>query len=111
MRWEVAGTLGKSGHNATRSSGSGLADSMLIMRRWASTYPLMSRSGQDCKHRPGVYVPQLGDDVVYIWEGHQQYLETTNDKARGPWTTVTSTDVSSNCLLTQARLFHPSPDP
>ena len=49
---------------------------------------------QESEHRPGVYVPQLGDDVVYIWEGHKLYFDNTHDKRRGPWLTVVSTDVS-----------------
>ncbi|PSC70372.1 WD40 YVTN repeat-like-containing domain,Bromodomain isoform [Micractinium conductrix] len=36
-------------------------------------------------HTPGVYVPQAGDAVVYLREGHQKYLDSTNDKRPAPW--------------------------
>ncbi len=45
---------------------------------------------------PGVYVPQLGDDVVYLQQGHRLYFQKMNDKRRGPWDTVISTAVSNN---------------
>ncbi len=49
---------------------------------------------------PGVYVPQMGDDVVYLQQGHRLYFQKMNDKRRGPWDTVMSTAVSSNpCSL------------
>jgi hypothetical protein len=44
---------------------------------------------------PGVYVPQLGDDVVYLQQGHRLYFEKMNDKRRGPWDTVISNAVST----------------
>lgn len=28
-----------------------------------------------------LYIPQLGDEVVYLWQGHQQLLESTQDVA------------------------------
>ena len=37
---------------------------------------------------PGVYVPQVGDDVVYIRQGHAAVLEDTRDQRPPPWETV-----------------------
>ena len=37
---------------------------------------------------PGVYVPQVGDDVVYIRQGHAAVLEDTQDQRPPPWETV-----------------------
>lgn len=30
-------------------------------------------------------VLQAGDEVVYLREGHEQYLRNTNDKRQPPW--------------------------
>ena len=34
---------------------------------------------------PSVYVPQMGDEVVYLRIGHQRFLESRNDKRPLPW--------------------------
>lgn len=44
---------------------------------------------------PGVYVPQVGDQVVYLQQGHKLYYERLRDKRRGPWDTIVSTAVGS----------------
>lgn len=31
------------------------------------------------------YIPQLGDEVVYLRQGHQEYLESIRDLNSGPW--------------------------
>ncbi|KAF2304775.1 hypothetical protein GH714_037926 [Hevea brasiliensis] len=31
------------------------------------------------------YIPQLGDEVVYLRQGHQEYIESTNSSEIGPW--------------------------
>ncbi|XP_047969785.1 PH-interacting protein [Salvia hispanica] len=31
------------------------------------------------------YIPQLGDEVVYLRQGHQEYLEHSGTQQRGPW--------------------------
>ena len=52
---------------------------------------------QDCaqvtEQTPGVYVPQIGDRVVYLQQGHKLYHERLRDKRRGPWDTIVSTAV------------------
>lgn len=48
---------------------------------------------------PGVYVPQLGDEVVYLKDGHQKYFRNINDKRRCPWDTIVSTAVCPQRLL------------
>lgn len=38
---------------------------------------------------PSVYVPQMGDQVVYLRTGHQRFLESHNDKRPPPWEALT----------------------
>ena len=38
---------------------------------------------------PSVYVPQMGDDVVYLRFGHARFLESRNDKRQPPWESPT----------------------
>lgn len=58
---------------------------------------LLHQSGellvQAWQQTPGVYIPQLGDEVVYLKDGHQKYFKNINDKRRGPWDTIVSTAV------------------
>jgi len=44
---------------------------------------------------PGVYVPQLGDEVVYMQVGHRKFLFHNNNKLQGPWESIVSTLVSA----------------
>lgn len=37
---------------------------------------------------PAVYVPQMGDAVMYLRDGHKAYLRATNDKRRPPCDTM-----------------------
>lgn len=46
---------------------------------------------------PGVYVPQLEDEVVYIWVGHAQYMQNTHDKRGAPWTSLVPNAVRLLC--------------
>ena len=39
---------------------------------------------QECQQLPGMYVPQLGDRVYYIWQGHEAYLRSTSDAETVP---------------------------
>ena len=48
---------------------------------------------QVTEQTPGVYVPQVGDRVVYLQQGHKLYHERLRDKRRGPWDTIVSTAV------------------
>ncbi|XP_031264460.1 PH-interacting protein [Pistacia vera] len=34
------------------------------------------------------YIPQLGDQIVYLRQGHQEYIYYRNSKEVGPWATV-----------------------
>ena len=43
---------------------------------------------------PGVYVPQLGDEVVYLQVGHRKFLSDNGNKLQGPWDSIVSTAVS-----------------
>lgn len=38
------------------------------------------------EHEPGYrYIPQLGDQVVYLVQGHKEFVETSGSYERGPW--------------------------
>ncbi|XP_068310472.1 uncharacterized protein [Pyrus communis] len=38
------------------------------------------------KHEDGYrYIPQLGDEVVYLRQGHQEYLKLVKNSEEGPW--------------------------
>lgn len=34
------------------------------------------------------FIPQLGDETVYLWQGHQEYLSKNGLREQGPWTTL-----------------------
>ncbi|KAL5782167.1 hypothetical protein ACOSP7_007196 [Xanthoceras sorbifolium] len=34
------------------------------------------------------YIPQLGDEIVYLRQGHQEYINHSRSREVGPWTTV-----------------------
>ncbi|XP_038700956.1 PH-interacting protein-like isoform X2 [Tripterygium wilfordii] len=34
------------------------------------------------------YIPQLGDEVVYLRQGHEEYIEGAHSKEVGPWTSI-----------------------
>ncbi|KAL2934947.1 Bromodomain and WD repeat-containing protein 1 [Bienertia sinuspersici] len=41
------------------------------------------------EHEPGYrYIPQLGDEIVYLRQGHQEYIEQYAPHERGPWVTM-----------------------
>jgi len=40
------------------------------------------------EYRPGFYIPQAGDDVVYLREGHAAVVTATSDKRAPPWQTM-----------------------
>lgn len=41
------------------------------------------------EHEPGYrYIPQLGDEVVYLIQGHREYVETSGSYERGPWVSM-----------------------
>ncbi len=50
-------------------------------------------SWQVGRQQPGAYVPQLGDEVVYLRDGHAAFLEQTSDKRRPPWQALVPADV------------------
>ncbi|KAJ8748285.1 hypothetical protein K2173_000857 [Erythroxylum novogranatense] len=38
------------------------------------------------KHEEGYrYIPQLGDEVVYLRQGHQEYIKSRGSREEGPW--------------------------
>lgn len=43
---------------------------------------------QAWQQAPAVYVPQMGDCVVYLRDGHKEFLDATRDKRRPPWQLV-----------------------
>lgn len=39
-----------------------------------------------CSQEEGCrYIPQLGDEVVYLRQGHQEYIDSCHSSERGPW--------------------------
>ena len=56
----------------------------------------------------GAWLPQLGDQVVYIAEGHRKLLEQLNSDANRPWDSI-SADVVS-LLRPSVTLQHPARD-
>ncbi|KAA8549090.1 hypothetical protein F0562_000774 [Nyssa sinensis] len=34
------------------------------------------------------YVPQLGDEVAYLRQGHQEYIESSHSSMNGPWVSI-----------------------
>jgi len=78
----AAATTGSGGSSAAaRARG----NSALKTRRSSDSYGWLL---QDRPH-PGAYVPQLGDALVYVPQGHAEYLEGHNNKfASKPWNVV-----------------------
>lgn len=52
--------------------------------RAASAYSWLAGA----EYHPGLYVPQVGDDVVYIRDGHAECLRATSDKRPPPWQAI-----------------------
>ena len=51
--------------------------------------------GQEGNLQNGIWVPQLGDDVVYVAEGHRKLLEQLGSVADRPWEIIEAEQV--NC--------------
>nr|GEZ88528.1 PH-interacting protein [Tanacetum cinerariifolium] len=45
-----------------------------------TSWLLLSQQDESCR-----YIPQLGDQVIYLRQGHQEYIESRNSQERGPW--------------------------
>ncbi|KAK7356332.1 hypothetical protein VNO80_15601 [Phaseolus coccineus] len=45
------------------------------------------------------YIPQLGDEVVYFRQGHQEYLESCASSESGPWRSFTGLGFSEICKV------------
>lgn len=54
----------------------------------------------------GAWLPQLGDDVVYIAEGHRRLLEKLGSDAARPWETITADEVRAHFLLSDFAWRH-----
>ena len=57
---------------------------------------------------PGLYVPQVGDRVVYLQQGHKLYYDRLQDKRRGPWDTIISTAVRPEHYVLTSTMKHRS---
>ncbi|KAK7246296.1 hypothetical protein RIF29_41159 [Crotalaria pallida] len=44
---------------------------------------LLSTQEEGCR-----YIPQLGDEVVYLRQGHQEYMDHSRKRESGPWTSL-----------------------
>lgn len=60
----------------TTSAAGSKSDGQLGKTSWL----LLSQQDESCR-----YIPQLGDEVVYLRQGHQEYIESRNSQERGPW--------------------------
>ncbi|KAK7392242.1 hypothetical protein VNO78_20674 [Psophocarpus tetragonolobus] len=45
------------------------------------------------------YIPQLGDEVVYLRQGHQEYIESYALSESGPWRSLTELGASEICKV------------
>lgn len=45
------------------------------------------------------YIPQLGDEVVYLRQGHQEYIESCSSSESGPWRSFTRLSASEICKV------------
>ncbi|KAK1437216.1 hypothetical protein QVD17_03004 [Tagetes erecta] len=66
--------------NSSMASGSGSkSNGQLGKTNWLLLY---------CQEEGCRYIPQLGDEVAYFRQGHQEYIESLGQRssARGPWT-------------------------
>lgn len=45
------------------------------------------------------YIPQLGDEVVYLRQGHQEYIESCSSSESGPWRSFTGLSASEICKV------------
>ncbi|KAL2507578.1 WD40/YVTN repeat-like-containing domain [Forsythia ovata] len=64
-------------HSEDRSASAG-RNSHTISRK--SNWLLLSKQEEGYR-----YIPQLGDEVVYLRQGHQEYMETSQSAQSGPW--------------------------
>ncbi|RDX89617.1 Bromodomain and WD repeat-containing protein 1, partial [Mucuna pruriens] len=52
------------------------------------------------EHEEGYrYIPQLGDEVVYLRQGHQEYIESCASSESGPWRSFTGLSASEICKV------------
>ncbi|KAB5527371.1 hypothetical protein DKX38_021218 [Salix brachista] len=63
-------------------------DTRLIRRE--SNQPIRKLSWLSLsKHEDGYrYIPQLGDEVVYLRQGHQEYIDLYSLREKGPWSLI-----------------------
>ncbi|KAL2323707.1 hypothetical protein Fmac_028086 [Flemingia macrophylla] len=45
------------------------------------------------------YIPQLGDEVVYLRQGHQEYMESCSSSESGPWRSFTGLSACEFCKV------------
>lgn len=72
-------TRTKRGSNYTRDS----SPLRKVNQTGKSSWLMLSAHEQGSR-----YIPQQGDDVVYLRQGHQGYINYTNSRKPGPWETI-----------------------
>ncbi|KAM1953621.1 hypothetical protein ACFX15_007938 [Malus domestica] len=76
-------TRGRQGGSCTDYGQSSSTRSMLVNPAGKLPWLMLS------KHEDGYrYIPQLGDEVVYLRQGHQEYLKLVNNSEEGPWESI-----------------------
>ncbi|KAK3020599.1 hypothetical protein RJ639_046949, partial [Escallonia herrerae] len=83
---------GDSNHNVDQHSSSGRQSEAAALRK--KNWLLLSE--QEEGHR---YIPQQADEVVYLRQGHQEYLESSGASATGPWTFGKNIRAVEICLV------------
>ncbi|KAK2970282.1 hypothetical protein RJ640_021744, partial [Escallonia rubra] len=83
---------GDSNYNDDQHSSSGRQSQVAALRK--RNWLLLSE--QEEGHR---YIPQQADEVVYLRQGHQEYLESSGASANGPWTFGKNIRAVEICLV------------
>ncbi|KAK2968354.1 hypothetical protein RJ640_021743, partial [Escallonia rubra] len=83
---------GDSNYNDDQHSSSGRQSQVAALRK--RNWLLLSE--QEEGHR---YIPQQADEVVYLRQGHQEYLESSGAPANGPWTFGKNIRAVEICLV------------
>ncbi|KAL6522887.1 hypothetical protein OROHE_016734 [Orobanche hederae] len=71
-------TRSKKGSHYTRDS----SPPRKLNQTWKSSWLMLSAHEEGSR-----YIPQLGDEVVYLRQGHQEYISHMNSMISGPWET------------------------
>ncbi|XP_061338407.1 uncharacterized protein LOC133285221 isoform X2 [Gastrolobium bilobum] len=92
-------------HQRTRSArnrhGEYIANDPGILTRTVSNHHVKKLSWlMLSEHEEGYrYIPQLGDEVMYLRQGHQEYIESCIPSESGPWRSFSGLSASEICKV------------